>query len=379
MKKKLLFISAFIISVLIILSSYIAGPPPGTTNAPGEKACADNPSCHTATPNTGPGFGRIIMMNGGISRPTHYKPGFHYIPMPFTVYTNYDVVGFQTVILFADSTIAGTIDSLMYPSETYPDYNWTQLDTLNGRIYVSHTEEGTSEPGIHDWMYYWTAPDECSGTVYIYGAFVAGTGDGNPTNDDVYYDTLIMLEDTTLSAYAYIITPDTQGNCNGTATVYVSGCSGPYTYLWNDPYGQTTDTATGLCDNSTFTVTVTNASGETVTASVLLTGIYSQPQHPPVFFIERIFPIPASDVVHIDIRTVKPTKLAIAIIDMNGKVVIQERQILINSPESLCKLNLSELNPGIYFLSVKPVDFSGRDNSTGSNIFILNQRIVKIE
>lgn len=59
------------------------------------------------------------------------------------------------------------------------------------------------------------------------------------------------------------------GSCNGTATVTPSGGTAPYTYAWNDPSNQTTQTATGLCAG-TYTVTVTDANNCTsvFTASV---------------------------------------------------------------------------------------------------------------
>lgn len=48
------------------------------------------------------------------------------------------------------------------------------------------------------------------------------------------------------------------GDCDGTATVFANGGVGPYTYSWNDPNSQTTETATGLCPG-TYTVTVTDS------------------------------------------------------------------------------------------------------------------------
>lgn len=53
---------------------------------------------------------------------------------------------------------------------------------------------------------------------------------------------------------------------NGTATVTASGGAGNYTYVWSDPYGQTTQTATGLAAGS-YTVTITDANGCTGTAT----------------------------------------------------------------------------------------------------------------
>ena len=48
------------------------------------------------------------------------------------------------------------------------------------------------------------------------------------------------------------------GECDGTATVFANGGVGPYTYSWDDPFSQATQTATGLCAG-TYTVTVTDS------------------------------------------------------------------------------------------------------------------------
>lgn len=58
------------------------------------------------------------------------------------------------------------------------------------------------------------------------------------------------------------------GTDDGTATV-TPGCGNPanYTYLWNDPSSQTTQTATGL-EPGIYNVLVTDANGDTITNSV---------------------------------------------------------------------------------------------------------------
>jgi len=66
--------------------------------------------------------------------------------------------------------------------------------------------------------------------------------------------------------------------CTGTATVTSAPGNAPYSYLWNDPDNQTTQTAVGLCEG-TYTVTVTSANGIVSTASVTIVNYV-----PPVSF-----------------------------------------------------------------------------------------------
>jgi gliding motility-associated-like protein len=59
---------------------------------------------------------------------------------------------------------------------------------------------------------------------------------------------------------------------NGSATVSVTGGTGPYTYLWSDAAAQTTATATALPSN-TYVVTVTDANGCTQTLPVTINNL----------------------------------------------------------------------------------------------------------
>jgi gliding motility-associated-like protein len=63
------------------------------------------------------------------------------------------------------------------------------------------------------------------------------------------------------------------GDCDGTATVSVTGGAGPFTYFWNPApaIGQGTPTAGGLCVGS-YTVTVSDANMCDTTLSILLIG-----------------------------------------------------------------------------------------------------------
>lgn len=60
------------------------------------------------------------------------------------------------------------------------------------------------------------------------------------------------------------------GQCNGTASVTVSGGTGAHTYQWL-PSGQTTSSITGLC-GGTYTVNVSDANGCVVSQTVLISS-----------------------------------------------------------------------------------------------------------
>lgn len=73
-----------------------------------------------------------------------------------------------------------------------------------------------------------------------------------------------------------IVTPSTCGSNDGTIAIDVMGGTAPYTYLWNDPLAQTTDSAVSLAAG-VYTVIITDAAGCTYTKKVPLsdyTGPY---------------------------------------------------------------------------------------------------------
>ena len=60
-----------------------------------------------------------------------------------------------------------------------------------------------------------------------------------------------------------------ESTCNAIAVAVVSGGVPPYSYLWDDNYNQTTDTAFNLCAG-TYSVTITDALLNTITAQVTI-------------------------------------------------------------------------------------------------------------
>ncbi len=74
-------------------------------------------------------------------------------------------------------------------------------------------------------------------------------------------------------AYCNGICADQDGeNCNGTATVIPQGGTPPYTYQWDDPLVQTTQTASLLCAGQ-YCVDITDADGNTTQVCVTVSDV----------------------------------------------------------------------------------------------------------
>ncbi|MFM1876575.1 MAG: hypothetical protein RL266_2312 [Bacteroidota bacterium] len=85
--------------------------------------------------------------------------------------------------------------------------------------------------------------------------------------------TTVITDSAALTASVPIFTSVTcNGECDGTATVFANGGTGPYSYFWNDPNFQTTQTATGLCPG-TYTVTVVDSQSPACTTQASVTII----------------------------------------------------------------------------------------------------------
>jgi len=180
----------FALAVTLIISSYVGGPPPATTNAPSETTCSTNGLCHAGPANHGPGFADITI-DGGIPL-NGYTPGQTYMLMPYLVPQDTAMIrsGFEVVALLqSNGNAAGNV--------VITDPSKTQLVIYNNKQYTEQTAAGAITPGMHDWMYNWTAPPVGSGTVIFYGAFVAGNGDGTSSGDYIYTDSLVLPENTT--------------------------------------------------------------------------------------------------------------------------------------------------------------------------------------
>ena len=124
--------------------------------------------------------------------------------------------------------------------------------------------------------------------------FIFPAGGSYTVSLTVYNGTGVSTTSTTFDVFPGIdlttsSTGEISGN-DGTATVNVSGGTGPFNILWSDLASQTTATATGL-DAGTYEVTVTDANGCTSSASVVVDGNPSGLDQPEIASLE-VFPNP---------------------------------------------------------------------------------------
>lgn len=78
-----------------------------------------------------------------------------------------------------------------------------------------------------------------------------------------------ITEPTPLTLVSSTVDVDCHGACNGSASVQVSGGTGPFTFQWDDPNFTTTSFVNNLCAG-TYTATVTDVNGCVITETVLI-------------------------------------------------------------------------------------------------------------
>jgi gliding motility-associated-like protein len=142
------------------------------------------------------------------------------------------------------------------------------------------TATASAVGGTSPYNYIWTASGSPT-TSLITGLSV---GSYSVTVTDAHgcikNASVTLVNPPTLSTSITVVNTSCKNRCDGTATASVLNGIAPYTFLWNNPFAQTTPIATGLCAGS-FTVVATDANGcqaqgvATITEPPLLTDTVS--------------------------------------------------------------------------------------------------------
>lgn len=134
-------------------------------------------------------------------------------------------------------------------------------------------------------------------------------------------------------------------NGDGTAMGVPSGGTAPYTFLWDAAANnQTTATATGLLDNTTYSLTVTDDNGCTAatSATIIIVGIEAFADGSTF----NMFPNPTSEYVMINFELVNSAEVSLNIMNAIGQRVLSKDLGTIQA--GTVELNVNELSAGVY-------------------------------
>jgi hypothetical protein len=215
-----------------------------TVNSP--SVCAGSPAVLTASGGT-----TYNWNTGATSNPYTVTP---------TSTTTYTVTGTSSG---CSATAVATVTVSTSPSVTVSPTAAT-CGACNGSIATSATG-GTA--------YSWVGSSGFSSTLMNPSNLCAGTYTLTVTGStgcSTTVTTTVANSSPVVATIGNIVPAGCGGACNGSATVYVTGGTAPYTYSWM-PNGNTTATATNLCAG-TYSVIVTDANGCDYTTSVSISS-----------------------------------------------------------------------------------------------------------
>ena len=139
-------------------------------------------------------------------------------------------------------------------------------------------------------------------------------------------------------------------NGNGGATVTATDGTAPYTYLWDDPNMQTTETATELTPGD-YTVVVTDANGCTAsgTVTVISTGV----GHIEGLTELLLLPNPTSGQFSVQIKLRATEEVRVSIMDVTGQIIEESEKVM---SDGRFEFNLNNMPAGIYMVRVSVND-----------------------
>lgn len=206
----------------------------------------------------------------------------------------------------------------------------------DGAAFVSLT--GGTAPYTYAWD---NASTSDSITGLTAGNYIATATDVNGCT--VVATTVVITEPT-------LLTSTIVDNGDGSATATGAGGTGAYTYQWDAAAGnQTTATAISLTNNTTYSVTITDANGCTSVANVTVTFVGVK----DIAFLNNlsIFPNPASTKVFVDLDMKAANDVSIRIVNVTGQTVLTQN--LGNIQSQRIELNTTSLARGVYMINFK--------------------------
>lgn len=159
--------------------------------------------------------------------------------------------------------------------------------SVNGPIVTfTNTSTGSSMP-IYSWNFGDNTYSSQTNPVHSYNS--AGTYpvtlflyDSLSGCQSIYYDSIVVASGCGMTATMFTNNASNCSLCDGSAGVFVTGGTAPYSYLWSN--NNTTDSTYGLCSGN-YSVTITDAVGCNITS---LAQITCQQQNCTAFFTHTV-------------------------------------------------------------------------------------------
>ncbi|HIA07250.1 MAG TPA: hypothetical protein EYN71_11235, partial [Flavobacteriales bacterium] len=171
------------------------------------------------------------------------------------------VVDANGCIASTTATINEPAPIVFNPASTNP----TCFGDCNGTVGV------TATGGMPPYQYVWNDPGAQTNATAI--GLCAGTYIGSITdsNNCTVIATIAISDPQPITSSISFVDETCFGGCDGSLTVNANNGTGAYTYIWDDPFTQATQTAGSLCVG-TYNVTITDNNGCLATASGTVSG-----------------------------------------------------------------------------------------------------------
>jgi len=201
--------------------------------------------------------------------------------------------------------------------------------------------------GTPDYSYNWApggaAIDSIAGLTP--GTYVVILTDSNGC---ITTDSLMLSEPTVLTAALDSTNETSSGANDGTASVFASGGTQPYSYLWN-PGGATIDSVINLAPRL-YTVTVTDSNGCTYTDSTTV-GASPAAIGNSIKAANKIhlYPNPTNGTINIELPQIEVINISVC--NVLGECVRE-----IGNISELAIINMDDMPGGTYFVSIQTSD-----------------------
>lgn len=206
----------------------------------------------------------------------------------------------------------------------------------------------TVSGGVSPYKYNWNNSE----TTEDISGLAAGTYTATVTDSNgcTVTDTIAVSEPDALVLELDSI-PASGDNSDGKAWVTVTGGNPPYTYLWDDPQAQTTDTAFDLV-SATYTVVVTDDNGCTASGNITVTKSTGFEVIEPMNDV-LVYPNPNTGIVTIYYLSRLGTDVELEVTDYAGRTV--SRQVISNQDRFIYTFE-KDAAEGVYIFRLKSDD-----------------------